>query len=243
MTGVAWEGGGLRIALAVDSYIYFANIRLDYKVCSRCRPTSVTLIVLCSYFNHNASVLQEEQESTLLALNTFLHVTTSVHFTSLLVKDLIWHEDKSYKPHRKHEKALSVKFLDTHSPRFWWMSSALSSFLTVGLLLQHSGVCLHKARAAGVLRGLLGHQKQWEVCQICQELDVHHYLRRFLHSGQQGRRHPASGTNTCLHGNSYEETNQHIYYNKIWIHADTLVTRYTLWLRQDLQCTKSNSPE
>ena len=25
------QGGGLRIALAVDSYIYFANIRPDYK--------------------------------------------------------------------------------------------------------------------------------------------------------------------------------------------------------------------
>ncbi|KAM9432566.1 WD repeat-containing protein 35 isoform 3-T3 [Salvelinus alpinus] len=31
MTEVAWEGGGLRIGLAVDSYIYFANIRPDYK--------------------------------------------------------------------------------------------------------------------------------------------------------------------------------------------------------------------
>ncbi|XP_068194364.1 WD repeat-containing protein 35 isoform X1 [Antennarius striatus] len=31
MTGVSWEGGGLRIGLAVDSYIYFANIRPDYK--------------------------------------------------------------------------------------------------------------------------------------------------------------------------------------------------------------------
>uniref|UniRef100_A0A3Q3JRB8 WD repeat-containing protein 35 n=1 Tax=Monopterus albus TaxID=43700 RepID=A0A3Q3JRB8_MONAL len=31
MTGVAWEGGGLRIGLAVDYYIYFANIRPDYK--------------------------------------------------------------------------------------------------------------------------------------------------------------------------------------------------------------------
>ena len=28
--GVTWEGQGLRIALAVDSYIYFANIRPDY---------------------------------------------------------------------------------------------------------------------------------------------------------------------------------------------------------------------
>ncbi|KAJ3613075.1 hypothetical protein NHX12_019331 [Muraenolepis orangiensis] len=31
MTAVAWEGAGLRIGLAVDSYIYFANIRPDYK--------------------------------------------------------------------------------------------------------------------------------------------------------------------------------------------------------------------
>jgi WD repeat-containing protein 35 len=29
--GVAWEGNGLRIALAVDSFIYFANVRPDYK--------------------------------------------------------------------------------------------------------------------------------------------------------------------------------------------------------------------
>ncbi|XP_030575104.1 WD repeat-containing protein 35 isoform X3 [Archocentrus centrarchus] len=31
MSGIAWEGGGLRIALAVESFIYFANIRPDYK--------------------------------------------------------------------------------------------------------------------------------------------------------------------------------------------------------------------
>ncbi|ESO83236.1 hypothetical protein LOTGIDRAFT_197584 [Lottia gigantea] len=31
MTACSWEGGSLRIALAVDSYIYFANIRPDYK--------------------------------------------------------------------------------------------------------------------------------------------------------------------------------------------------------------------
>ncbi|XP_036398203.1 WD repeat-containing protein 35 isoform X2 [Megalops cyprinoides] len=31
MTAVSWEGGGLRIGLAVDSFIYFANIRPDYK--------------------------------------------------------------------------------------------------------------------------------------------------------------------------------------------------------------------
>lgn len=32
VTAISWEGGGLRIGLAVDSYIYFANIRPDYKV-------------------------------------------------------------------------------------------------------------------------------------------------------------------------------------------------------------------
>ncbi|KFO69739.1 WD repeat-containing protein 35, partial [Cuculus canorus] len=31
MLAVSWEGSGLKIALAVDSYIYFANIRPDYK--------------------------------------------------------------------------------------------------------------------------------------------------------------------------------------------------------------------
>uniref|UniRef100_A0A4W3H1G3 WD repeat-containing protein 35 n=1 Tax=Callorhinchus milii TaxID=7868 RepID=A0A4W3H1G3_CALMI len=31
MYAASWEGGGLRIALAVDSFIYFANIRPDYK--------------------------------------------------------------------------------------------------------------------------------------------------------------------------------------------------------------------
>jgi WD repeat-containing protein 35 len=28
---LSWENDGLRIALAVDTFIYFANIRLDYK--------------------------------------------------------------------------------------------------------------------------------------------------------------------------------------------------------------------
>lgn len=66
----------------------------------------------------------------------------------------------------------------------------------MGLLLQHSGVRVHKARATRVLCGVLGHQKQREVCQICQELDVCHYLGGLLHPSQQGWWHPASGTNT-----------------------------------------------
>ena len=31
ITALSWEGGGLRIAFAVDSYVYFANLRPDYK--------------------------------------------------------------------------------------------------------------------------------------------------------------------------------------------------------------------
>ena len=31
ISSCAWEGGSLRIALAVDSFIYFANIRPDYR--------------------------------------------------------------------------------------------------------------------------------------------------------------------------------------------------------------------
>lgn len=32
MYSCLWEGGSLRIVLVVDSFIYFVNIRFDYKV-------------------------------------------------------------------------------------------------------------------------------------------------------------------------------------------------------------------
>ena len=31
MRAASWEGGSLRLALAVDHFIFFANVRLDYK--------------------------------------------------------------------------------------------------------------------------------------------------------------------------------------------------------------------
>lgn len=46
VTAVSWEGGGLRISLAVDSYIYFANIRPDYKVKLGAAPTCRVLLRL-----------------------------------------------------------------------------------------------------------------------------------------------------------------------------------------------------
>lgn len=33
ITGLSWEGQSLRVAMAVDSFIYFANIRPDYLWC------------------------------------------------------------------------------------------------------------------------------------------------------------------------------------------------------------------
>lgn len=48
-----WEGGSLRVALAVDSFVYFANIRPDYKWCyfkktvvfTSCRPQKTGISV------------------------------------------------------------------------------------------------------------------------------------------------------------------------------------------------------
>ena len=34
ISGLCWEGNGLRLALAVDSFIYFTNIRPDYSECA-----------------------------------------------------------------------------------------------------------------------------------------------------------------------------------------------------------------
>ena len=51
LAGLAWEGTGLRLALGISSFIYFANIRLDYKVSTKggvitCYTLSKWLIVM-----------------------------------------------------------------------------------------------------------------------------------------------------------------------------------------------------
>ena len=40
MHSCSWEGGSLRLSLAVDSFIYFANVRPDYKV-------SILIVTAC----------------------------------------------------------------------------------------------------------------------------------------------------------------------------------------------------
>lgn len=118
VTAVSWEGGGLRIGLAVDSYIYFANIRPDYKV-------------------------KQSDQQILLHYQVYIFTDSLSLSVSLTVCDLC----------------------------------------SVGLLLEHSGVCIHSSRQDGVQCGVLGHKEQREVCKICEESDVGHHLWRFLHSG------------------------------------------------------------
>ena len=47
LSAVAWEGNGLRIALGVGSFIYFANIRRDYQVSILCVPCECFAVVIC----------------------------------------------------------------------------------------------------------------------------------------------------------------------------------------------------
>lgn len=53
ITSLSWEGKSLRIALAVDSFIYFANIRPDYMWCY----FSKTVTYLNSNSNSDNSVV------------------------------------------------------------------------------------------------------------------------------------------------------------------------------------------
>ena len=46
LSALSWEANSLRLAIAVDSFIYFANIRHDYKVA--CQPAWAT-----RYMNRN----------------------------------------------------------------------------------------------------------------------------------------------------------------------------------------------
>lgn len=54
VTSCSWEVGGLRLAIAVDSYIYFANIRPVYKVCYRL--TICQLIMLLCILKSDCSL-------------------------------------------------------------------------------------------------------------------------------------------------------------------------------------------
>lgn len=51
ISALSWEGSGLKIALAVDSYIYIANIRPDYKVCSDVAPNSINKFPVAYYLS------------------------------------------------------------------------------------------------------------------------------------------------------------------------------------------------
>ena len=69
---LSWEGGSLRIALAVDTFIYFANLRPDY----RWGFFSDTLVA--------AYAQPERQETTVLFWNTKTDERVTKHYNRLL---------------------------------------------------------------------------------------------------------------------------------------------------------------
>lgn len=73
MSALSWEGGSLRVALAVDSFIYFANIRPNY----RCGFLGDTLVY--------SFTTPERHDSALLFWNT----KTDERVTKLLSKPLV----------------------------------------------------------------------------------------------------------------------------------------------------------
>lgn len=88
VSGITWELNSLRIALAVDSFIYFANIRHDYKViyikCMHTQTTHITqhpsthiiqyiLFMQWGYFSNTvvyAYFRQDKADQTLLFWDT-----------------------------------------------------------------------------------------------------------------------------------------------------------------------------
>lgn len=62
IAALAWEGRSLRVALAVDSFIYFANIRPDYMWC---------------YFGKTIAYLNAEQHRDGSAIITFWDMLTN----------------------------------------------------------------------------------------------------------------------------------------------------------------------
>ena len=93
IASLSWEGGSLRIALAVDSYIYFANIRPDYRwgffgetlVCAYAQPEKIEASVLFwntkSDERHVKSVkrllaIRASKENCVLATKVITTVTT-----------------------------------------------------------------------------------------------------------------------------------------------------------------------
>ena len=84
LTAVSWEGGGLRIALAVDSFIYFANIRPDYKW-GYCANTVVYAFIKPERLEH--CVVFWETNSSEVCIGVMGILAMSLNKTSILNKE------------------------------------------------------------------------------------------------------------------------------------------------------------
>jgi len=75
ITSVSWEGKSLRIAMAVDSFIYFANIRPDYIWCY----FEKTVVFLNSN-NHSGSSTTSSATVTPMNVITFWNTVSNQSF-------------------------------------------------------------------------------------------------------------------------------------------------------------------
>ncbi|XP_066155495.1 WD repeat-containing protein 35 [Euwallacea fornicatus] len=72
-----WEGGSLRVALAVDSFVYFANIRPDYKWCyfkktvvyTSCRPGRSGICM--TFWDTTNNLCHTKWASTLYSISSY----------------------------------------------------------------------------------------------------------------------------------------------------------------------------
>ena len=93
MSGLAWEGGSLRIALAVESFIYFANIRPDYKWAF----FSNTLVY--------AYTKPERDDHCVVSYD----ITTDTKYTKYVKKLLqVWRRERERKREREREREACV---------------------------------------------------------------------------------------------------------------------------------------
>jgi len=86
LSGLTWESGGLRMALAVDSFIYFANVRPDYKW----GYFANTLVYAYNQYDRPESIVVfynvTTGEKVIKYVKNLLHVCTQGEFCALVTR-------------------------------------------------------------------------------------------------------------------------------------------------------------
>ncbi|XP_055386233.1 WD repeat-containing protein 35 [Condylostylus longicornis] len=117
ITSLSWEGGSLRIALAVDSFIYFANIRPDYMWCYfektvaflNSADTSSNIITFWNTVSNQSFLKEIENPLAMTACNE--HCVIAVETINMNFKDTNILVEKNFKD--KHYQLLICNSIGT----------------------------------------------------------------------------------------------------------------------------------